>query len=202
MLPSSPPRRTLFCTPTLRARELDASDLPALQTLFVANPEYFIAVNGMPARDDEAQQEFADRPPPSMPYDRQIMIGLHDDTGQLVAMATVVSNLLAAQVWHIGLFIVATSLHGSGLASLIYQSLEQWMKAQGAQWIRLGAVVGNLRAERFWEKMGYTEVRQRTDVPSGRQTNTLRVMVKPVGVRSLAQYLDLVARDRPDAGQA
>lgn len=202
MLPSSPSSRTLFGTPGLRACKLDASDLGDLQAFFVANPEYFVAVNGVPARDDEAQQEFDDRPPPSMPYDQQIMVGIRDDSGQLFAMATVVSNLLAAQVWHIGLFIVATSLHGSGQASLIYQSLEQWMKTQGAQWIRLGAVVGNLRAERFWEKMGYTEVRQRTGVPSGQQINTLRVMVKPVGNHSLAQYLDLVARDRPDSGQA
>lgn len=191
----------LFGAPGLRACELEASDLPALQAFFVANPEYFIAVNGMLPRDDEAQQEFDDRPPPSMPYHRQIMIGIKDDSGQLIAMATVVSNLLAARVWHIGLFIVATARHGSGQASLIYQQLQSWMQQQGAQWIRLGAVVGNHRAERFWEKMGYTELRQRAGVPSGQQINTLRVMVKAVGERSLARYLEVVARDRPESGQ-
>lgn len=109
------------------------------------------------------------------------------------------SNLLAAGVWHIGLFIVATSLHGSGAAKVLYAGLEDWMRRGGARWLRLNVVVGNGRAERFWEGVGYREVRRRGGVEIGRRINAVRVMTKPLANGALAEYLQMVARDRPEA---
>ena len=114
-------------------------------------------------------------------------------------MATVVADFIAAHVWHIGLFIVATALHGSGVAHALYRELERWMVGQGAEWIRLGVVAGNTRAERFWERCGYVQVRERGPLQMGKKTNLVRVMVKPLAGGSLDAYLALVARDRPGA---
>jgi ribosomal protein S18 acetylase RimI-like enzyme len=72
------------------------------------------------------------------------------------------------------------------------------MRAGGAQWVRLGVVVGNARAERFWEKAGFGEVRRRYEVEIEGRVGDLRVMVKRLAGRSIAEYLALVARDRPD----
>ncbi|KQU74964.1 MULTISPECIES: GNAT family N-acetyltransferase [unclassified Rhizobacter] len=193
------PSHRLFTTPGAAGWKLTDSDLPALQAFFDANPGYFVAVNGMPPRPDEARQEFEDRPPAGMPFDDAFIIGFHDPTGGLIAMASITSNLLARHVWHIGLFIVATSLHGSGTAPSLYQALEAWLKAQGALWIRLGAVVGNTRAERFWERQGYVEVRRRTGTQLGDSSHAVRVLVKPLGSSGLDDYLGLVARDRPES---
>jgi len=192
-----PPSPTVFEIGALRAVELGIGDLPALQRFFEANPAYFLAVTGQPPRPDEAQQEFHDRPSAGMPYTSQVMLGFLDAAGELAGIASICSDLFAPRVWHIGLFVVATSLHGSGTAASIYDALEGWMKGQGAQWIRLGAVIGNVRAERFWHKVGYTEVRQRSGIEMGTQLNTLRVMVKPLAGGEIATYLDLVTRDRP-----
>lgn len=188
----------LFVIDKWDACEITADDLPALQLFFAANPEYFHAVNGMPPREDEAWQEFNDRPPAGMPYERQVMIGIFDQQNQLVAMASVLSNFIASGVWHIGLFIVATRLHGNGAASSIYTALEEWMSQSGAQWIRLGVVLGNQRAERFWQKMGYTELRQRTGIQTGNLVSTVRVLLKSLCAGSVETYLNLVERDRPD----
>jgi ribosomal protein S18 acetylase RimI-like enzyme len=189
----------LFATAGAVAWKLTESDLPALQSFFEDNPGYFIAVNGMAPRVDEARQEFDDRPPPGMPFDEAFIVGFHDGTGHLVAMASITSNLLARHVWHMGLFIVATSLHGSGVAASLYDGLEAWLKVQGALWIRLGAVVGNTRAERFWERQGYTEVRRRAGTQLGDITHTVRVLVKPLGSSGLDDYRRLVPRDRPES---
>ena len=70
------------------------------------------------------------------------------------------------------------------------------MKAGGAKWLRLGVVAGNTRAERFWEKCGYREVRTREGVRMGERLNTLRVMMKPLGRGSVDEYLQLVPRDQ------
>ncbi|HEX6705312.1 MAG TPA: GNAT family N-acetyltransferase [Albitalea sp.] len=193
-IPASAP---LFEVDGLRALELRRDDLPALQRFFDANPEYFLAVSGQPPRPDEARQEFEDRPPAGMPYTAQSMLRFLDASDELAGIASITSDLFASRVWHIGLFVVATSLHGSGVAGSIYEALEGWIRGQGAQWIRLGAVIGNVRAERFWHKVGYTEVRQRSGVEMGTKVNTLRVMVKPLAGGNIASYLDLVERDRP-----
>ena len=91
---------------------------------------------------------------------------------------------------------VATNLHGDGTARAIYEALERWMKAGGAKWLRLGVVAGNTRAERFWEKCGYRELRTREGVRMGERLNTLRVMMKPLGRGSVDEYLQLVPRDQ------
>jgi GNAT superfamily N-acetyltransferase len=194
-----PSSQRLFVVGDVGAWTLAESDLPALQDFFVANPDYFLSVNGVPPRADEAKQEFEDRPPPEMPFDEVFVIGFVDSAGRLIAMAAVISNLLAKHVWHIGLFIVATPLHGSGTAALLYSGLEAWLKDQGAHWVRLGAVVGNVKAERFWEKRGYVEVRRRADAKLGDLVQTVRVFVKPVSTSGMEEYRTLVARDRPDS---
>jgi len=190
------PRPSLFGGAAFELTELDASQL---QGFLDANPEYFLAVGGMPPRRDEAQQEFRDLPPPHMPFNGRWLIGFTDDAGRLIGMASVLSDFLVPHVWHLGLFIVASSLHGSGTAAALYQSLEDWMKAHGAAWIRLGVVVGNDKAERFWLKVGYAEVRKRFNVPAGERMNTVLVLVKPLAGGAISDYLQLVERDRPES---
>jgi RimJ/RimL family protein N-acetyltransferase len=188
----------IFGSGTFRAMELQEQDIPALQEFFDANPEYFLAVTGQPPEREEGHEEFHDEVPDGMPYTRKWMIGFVDESDCLIGMASVISDLLAKHVWHIGLFVVATSLHGSGAAGAMHGQLETWMRGHGAQWIRLGVVEGNARAERFWERAGYREVRKRRGVEMGARINVIRVMVKPLAAGTLVEYLARVARDRPE----
>lgn len=190
---------TLFATDRFSARIASEADVPALQAFFEANPGYFVTVNGVPPRPDEARQEFDDEPPPHMPYANRSLLLIDAPDGTLLGIAHVLSDFLAAGVWHIGLFIVATRLHGSGIASEIYRALEAWMVASGAQWCRLGAVVGNARAERFWLRCGYVELRQRRGVQMAARVNDVRVMVKPLAGGPFDDYLARVPRDHPDS---
>ena len=181
-----------------RAREMTEADVPRLQAFFQANPEYYVAVNGVPPTPTEAREEWETPIPKDIRYEKRWMIDVAGADGAMVAMANVASNMLADGVWHIGLFIVATHLHGAGAARGIHEALEGWVRGRGAQWIRLGVVAGNSRAERFWEKMGYVEVRRRLAVPMGARVNDLRVLVKPLTGGTIDEYLAIVARDRPE----
>jgi GNAT superfamily N-acetyltransferase len=177
-------------------KELSREEIPRLQEFFVANPEYFLAVEGRPAAPDAGQEAYEATPPAGWSFDRKYVLGIEDASGSLLAMADILANLFAKGVWHVGLYIVATSLHGSGAAREIYESIESWMKSNGARWARLGVVVGNERAERFWKRMGYVEVRQRLAIPMGDRINDIRVMMKPLSGGSMDEYLALVERDR------
>jgi GNAT superfamily N-acetyltransferase len=189
--------RPLFETPRFVAHDLGAADMPLVQGMFDANPEYFLCVNGRLPHADEAQLEFAELPPPHLSFTRKWFVGLFDRAGALQGVAVVLSDLSAPTVWHVALFLVATGLHGSGAASLMYDGLEAWMRQGGARWLRLGVVQGNARAERFWQRCGYREVRLREGVDTGGRVNTIRVLVKPLATSPVDDYFALVPRDRP-----
>jgi GNAT superfamily N-acetyltransferase len=183
---------------SLRVIELLPEHEPLLQEFFDANPEYFLAIQGEPAAPTEAHEEIHGELPAGWSFTKKWLIGYLDTAGSLVAMANVVTDLLAVHVWHIGLFMVASIRYGSGDAQLLYAGLEQWARTSGAKWLRLGVVKGNARAERFWESVGYLEVRTREGVQMGKRTNTVRVMVKPLTGSPIVDYLSLVARDQPE----
>jgi len=168
-----------------------------LQRFFEANPEYFMAVYGERPGPDAAREEIRGEVPPGFSHTKKWVLGYFDGASTMVAMANVVSDFLAAGVWHIGLFIVATERHGSGEAQALYRGLEDWARSSGADWLRLGVVQGNARAERFWERLGFIETRTRP-VEMGKRLNTVRVMMKPLNGGTRDQYLALVARDRPE----
>jgi GNAT superfamily N-acetyltransferase len=191
--------KTLFAFDSWRIEALDSDDVAAMQRFFDANPEYFVTVNGEGPIADEAQREFDDLPPAGMRYGERWVIGVVDDAGALVGVGGVIGDFLVDAVWHVGLFVIASALHGSGAAARIYGALEQWMQARGARWIRLGVVKGSAKAERFWQKVGFVQVRERGPVAMGRKSNMLRVMIKPLGAATPADYLAMVERDRPGA---
>ncbi len=182
---------------TVSVIELDVAQVGLLQALFEDNAEYFHAIQGAPASATEAFDELTEALPAGWSFTRQYRLGWQERSGALRAMANITSDLLAPGVWHIGLFMLAKERHGSGDAQILYRSLEEWARAQGAQWLRLGVVLGNERAERFWRASGFVECRTREGVEMGGQINTIRVMVKPLCGGKLADYLQAVPRDRP-----
>jgi len=196
------PPAALFATPSFRCLEMNDGDVDRVQRFFEANPEYHLAVTGAPPGPGAAREEFDSIPPPDWRCGKRWLLQFVDGRGDMAAIADVVADLLVEGVWHVGLFVVATPLHGHGAAHDLYGALEAWMREGGAQWTRLGVVVGNARAERFWQRIGYTEVRQRGGIAMGERVNTVRVMVKPLTGAGLPEYLALVSRDRPESAEA
>jgi GNAT superfamily N-acetyltransferase len=190
-------RELLFATPSARVFEMRRDEVPRLQKFFEENPEYDLSVNGEPPRPGEALEEFESVPPADWPMGKKWLLSFEAGDGSMIGMADIISDLLVKDVWHIGLFIVSTRLHGAGVAQELYDGVEGWMKARGARWSRLGVVAGNARAERFWERLGYKELRMRRGVVMGKRTNDIRVMMKPLTGGTVEKYLALVSRDRP-----
>lgn len=188
----------LFDVRGLRAHELVAEHLPELQAFFDANPLYFETVGGAPAGPTEAIEVFEGEWPDGWSHTRKWLLGFVDESNVLVGMAQMVSDLLAPGVWHLGLYIIATSRHGRGDAMAVYEALEAWAASQGARWVRLGVVKGHARAERFWERAGLVETRTRDAVQIGHRVHTIRVMSKALAGGSMAEYLAMVPRDRPE----
>jgi GNAT superfamily N-acetyltransferase len=183
----------------LRVVELTARDVQVLQRFFEANPAYFVTVTGEPAQGAEARDEILGDLPSGFPYTRKWAIGYLDAKDEVVATATVVSDLFARGVWHVGLFMLSSARHGTGEAQVLYRALESWAVASGARWMRLGVVRGNARAECFWERFGFVETRTR-EVQMGKRVSVVRVLVKSLCDEPVEDYLLRVERDRPGSG--
>jgi GNAT superfamily N-acetyltransferase len=190
--PSLPPSPI----PGLRTIELSPPNAPLLQRFFDRNPAYFLATSGQPAGPLEAEEEITTQVPADMSYTKKWVIGYVNESGDLAAMANVITDLLAPTVQHVATFIVATDRHGTGDAQRLYAALERWAHDAGGAWMRLGVVLGNIRAERFWLSQGYRPVAQRTGVEMGPRTVTIQVMCKPLRGGARDEYLILVPRDR------
>jgi len=191
-------RDALFTAGQGHATEVTGAEVPEVQRFLEANPEYYLRVSGEPPGPGAAQEELEALPPAEWDFERKSLVAFRDASGAIIGVAEMVANLFAAGVWHIGLFIIATRLHGTGAAQLWYGALESWLGSQGCEWIRLGVAQGNAPAERFWEKLGYRELRKREGVQLGEQLHTIRVLMKPLAGRPVSDYLSLVARDRPE----
>lgn len=177
---------------------LGADDAPALQDFLDANPLYSQIVNGRPFRSGEALEEITDVPP--FAHRQAHAVALLDRTsGAWLGFVSLVDGLIDPGVCHIGLFLVGSAWHGTGLATEVYTALEQRARTSGARWMRLGVVVGNVRAERFWRRMGFEEVRQRHGQPYEGPSTSVRVLFKPLGAAGRSEYLACVERDRPDS---
>lgn len=187
----------LFETRDVYSRVLSAEEIGLVQNFFDANPEYFLTVNGQPAAPDQAHADFNDVPPAHLGFASRWFAGVFDRSHELVGVVEVLSDFVVPGVWHIGLLMLASRLHGRGIAAPLYASLEDWMRREGTVWLRLGVVVGNAKGERFWFKHGFFEVRVRAGIDTGGRVNSLRVLVKPMSDRDLASYLALMPRDRP-----
>ena len=181
----------------IRVVELHAGDAGELQCFFDQAPEYFIAVNGEPASPTEAHEELQGCLPAGWRCSRMYWLGYRDAQDSLAAVVNIAADLLAVGVWHIGLLLVHTRLHGTGFARQLHADLEAWAVRNGAQWLRLTVVVGNTKAERFWPRLGYVPVRTRDGVAMGRQVNRVSIQIKALAGGRVEDYLALVERDRP-----
>jgi GNAT superfamily N-acetyltransferase len=198
------PLTTLPVSPIagIRTIELTADRTPELQRFFDENPAYFLATSGEPAGPDEAYEEITSEVPPGWSFTKKWVVGYVQENGSLMALANVITDLLAPTVFHIGTFIVATARHGTGDAQKLYGGLEHWSATNGAAWMRLGVVKGNARAERFWASAGYIPVRERHGIQMGNRTTIVRNMVKPLKGGNLEAYFSHVPRDQLEGESA
>ncbi|MFN7572084.1 MAG: GNAT family N-acetyltransferase [Betaproteobacteria bacterium] len=193
------PPREPFAFGAHVAVEATEADVPAIATFYAQSPEYLRIVEARKPSPGDAAEFVRDVPPAGFAYTDAYNLLLRDVGGRVSGLMGVATDLPAAGVWHLGLLIVATRLHGSGFAQAAHAAYEQWARESGAQWLRLGVVTQNERGIRFWRRQGYTEVRRRAGIPMGTLTNTVILMAKPLAGGSWDEYLQLVLRDRPEA---
>lgn len=167
-----------------------------LQAFHEANAGYWWLTHGHPPAADDAVTAFDKGPPSFMSWRLHPWLWARDrDHGALIGQFRYVVDLMAPGVCHLGFFMVAQHLHGTGFAQRLYEDYEAAAHAAQARWLRLGVVEANPRARRFWLRQGYVDVKRTLGTVLGQRTHVQITMVKPVGGATLADYLAAVPYD-------
>lgn len=186
-----------FTTGEFVAEQAERADIPEIQAFTEANSEYWLLTHDHPPHADDAARSFDWHPPADMSYSEHLsFLVRHSSSREILAQIDVATDLLAPGVYHLGFFMTATRTHGSGFAHRLHEAYEQWAIDRGARWSRLGVVEVNCRAEAFWRRLGYIQVKRQDSYVLGDRSHVLITMVKPMRGETLAEYLDGVPQDR------
>lgn len=176
------------------------ADRPALAAFCRDNPEYDVFLTGEVPDEAEWVEDFmTDLPPASFNWTatHKLIARRHQEPDTIAAILDVTEDMIDKGVGHIGLFQVATALHGTGLAHELYQGLEDWLASRGTDVLRLGVLDGNARGMAFWTRHGFLETRRRQGMAPNGKTHLSHVMYKSLKPLTLEAYRLRVPRDDP-----
>ncbi|MBN1551667.1 GNAT family N-acetyltransferase [bacterium] len=177
----------IFKVHNFYARKLGKKDLVIIQQLLTKCQSYFKLVAGE-AVNSEYSFDLLSKTPPDKTIDDKFLLGIFEDGFELIAILDIIRDFPAPGIWFLGLMLLEPDRRNQGLGHLIYDTLEDWMKREGAKSFRLGVVEQNPNAVKFWRRMGFEIVEKRENVMAGKQSNTVIVMQK---------ILDLTAPEPP-----
>lgn len=151
-----------------------AGDESRLQGFLERCSDYYLLHEGRPTPADAARHELS-AVPDGRSVDDLRLIGVTSVNGELVAVAQVLRSYPADGDWWIGMLLVAPSLRGRGLGSLLFEHVMQRARAEGGRTVQLVVSSRNPRAKKFWEGLGFVETRrlERVDARSGQVDEVL-----------------------------
>src|SRR5512135_1009182 len=89
-------------------------DLPALQVLYEKCQDYMLLVDGHPAGENAAEEEFGDVPPGKTAEDH-FMFGIFGPLNELAGLLDVARDYPQECTWWIGLLLLAPELRSQGI---------------------------------------------------------------------------------------
>jgi GNAT superfamily N-acetyltransferase len=97
---------------------------------------------------------------PASQQAQALRLGLLGPEGQLVGFALLVKDWQRARQWCLRVQVLHPDWRNQGLGTHLYEAITAWAKAQGAAAILIGVLASNDGARRFWQRLGFQEVRQ------------------------------------------
>lgn len=104
--------------------------------------------------------------PPGKRGDEKEVFGFFDKQGALIAFVDLVRDYPVEKEWIIGLFLIAPEHRRSGLSRSVHQFIETHIANNGGAVLRIAVLEINEPGRRFWEALGYYEVK-RVPYPRG-----------------------------------
>jgi ribosomal protein S18 acetylase RimI-like enzyme len=137
-------------------RAVTRAEAARVQALLERDPPGWELLDSAPLRPDEALHLFDDPPPPGARPEARAHY-LVDD----VALLGVLADFPAPRTWVLGVIFVAPEARGGGLGTRLIGALADHVRAAGGAALRLGVSIHNVRARRFYDRLGFARVDHR-----------------------------------------
>ncbi len=143
-------------------RATSAADAAAIQAILDADPETWLLLEGAPLVPNEGTLMLTIRPP-EIPLERK-----HLYVADGVCVLDMLAGYPVPTTWFLGLIFLAPERRGGGLGTRVLDAITAHVRAHGGTALRLGVVVENIAARRFYDRLGFRHVASKTrPTPSG-----------------------------------
>ena len=140
-----------------RVRRLGEADLSLVHVLCLGNPLLYRYSGKTPSM--EALRQDLQLAPPGVPPARKFYLGFFaGDT--MLAVLDLIDGYPDADTAYIGFFLMNPAYQGRGLGSALIGELAAALGRFGFRALRLGIDKGNPQSGHFWQKNGFTVLRE------------------------------------------
>ncbi|BCM89734.1 hypothetical protein IAD21_01581 [Abditibacteriota bacterium] len=173
------PAEFAVASPSLHARKLTLDDAEILQKLYEQCHDYAVLEQGFPYAPTSALDEFGALPPGKTLADK-FLFGLFDEQGTIIGLIESIRYYPDDITWWLGLMLLAPQHRRKGLGTEFYKAFENWAANEGAHHIQLAALEENESGQRFWQSLGFREIRRTEPKPYGNKHHKLIVMQRTI----------------------
>ena len=127
----------------------------AIQALFEQDPGFFELTEGAPPRPTEAHETFVIPLPPELAAAQRHMFAIGEPLAGVIEM---LEGYPDRETWYLGLIFLAPAARNAGTGRAVMDWLCRHVAANGGTKLRLACTVGNERARRLYDRLGFTLV--------------------------------------------
>ncbi len=155
------------------------TDTAIVSDLFHRAADYVLLESGHPPGDAEVD-DFFNGAPPGIDPSTSLHRGLFAPDGQLVAIAGAIFGFPNPNDAYLGLLLIDPAHRGKRLGQQMLDHICTAAKAKGATRLLIAVLEDNIKAHRFWSKMGFTEEMRGAPKQIGIKTHVQIRMTRPL----------------------
>ena len=140
--------------PGVRLREIAPDDEPALQAVFAAAEDWFVALTGDHALPGDVQSLFWSAPEGVSPADKVLLVVEHD--GEVAGVVDLVPGHPEPGACSVGLFLLAPAHRGRGVGTAAARSLLDLAGRRGISRVTVAVPAGWDASATFLSGLGFT----------------------------------------------
>ncbi len=159
--------------------QLDADyHIDELQRLCEDCSDYYELCEGRTTPSTASEELFTDVPPGKEPDDKRIL-GIYEDKDGSKSLVGVIDMLIdfpKENIWYIGLFMIKPSIRNNKVGERVLRKYAEWASKRGVKEINIGVLEENVKAFRFWSRMGFEVAKKIDNYKIGNKVTTVFAM--------------------------
>ncbi len=154
---------------------MSLEDIEAIQKIYDRCLDYMLLVDGRAADPHAVEEDFQSVPPGKSNEDK-FVFGITTPQKEIVGLLDTLRGYPDEKTWWIGTLLFVPESRSKSLGEKVVQGFVEYVQASGAQVIMLGVVEENIRAYKFWMRMGFEFVRETEPRQFGNKMQRVKVM--------------------------